>query len=456
MAYSNMSRSTYASTLFFIITGLLFFTSCEKDTSLDKTPDKVNEWIYDTMKKNYLWADELPAYKETDVKPADFFNSLLSDKDGKHDANRNYFYSTIEEDLSTKSGSITTSYGLNPLYYPVQGNRIIARISYINYNSPAEKAGLKRNEWISHYNGIELTRNNYLDFHNYKGKMKLSIGQVEANNFVQTREVEVEAAEQMEINPIYIDTTFLVKNKKIAYLMYNSFTSGPTGHEDKTYDNQMQSVFASFAAQNPDEFILDLRYNGGGLLTSAQLLATMLAPQDALGKIFCKLIFNSKSHNNNSSVTLNKDLIGRGANLNLKRLYIITTEWTASSSELIINGLRPYLKDNLILVGDKTEGKNVGSNEFSDKSNHSWVLHPITCWVTNSEDFHEYSDGFQPNHYVDDAYYLNDLGTTDEYMLSQVLSIIETGSLRSTFRSIENTLRPLPQPSKGIHGIIIE
>lgn len=454
-----MSESFERLTTFLILCGLLSMTACEKDTSLDKVP--VNEWIYETMAKNYLWNDEMPSLNETNTnaKPAVFFESLLSDKDGKHTSEDDYYYSTIEEDVTTKSaGSIETTHGLHVNYYSVDGTIIVARINYIDPSSPAEIAGLKRGDWIGSYNNIELTQSNYLDFHDYTGSMTLAVGKMNGLDFIKTKEVEVGEAVQMEINPIYIDTTFLVGNKKIAYLMYNSFTSGPTGYDDKTYDNQLQTVFAKFAAQNPDEFILDLRYNSGGVITSAQLLATLLAPQSALGQTFCKLSYNS-TLNKTVEYTFDKDVIGNGQNLNLHRLYIITESGTASSSELVINGLKPYLQDELILAGNTTEGKNVGSNEFSDKNNHSWVLHPITCLVSNSEGFSDYTDGFSPDYRINEMHFYGDLGTlgeTDEYMLSRTLELIQSGTSSSSFKSAGNPfLQTLPQPQKRFPGILI-
>lgn len=451
-----------------IVTALVFLSSCEKDASLNKKQNSpsnsssVNGWIYDVMQQNYLWADEIPAYKQTDTtaRPDDFFYSLLSDKDGKHDRTngRNHYYSSIEEDLSTRNSAQNLTYGFSPAYRYTEANPslIYAAVKYVLPGSPAEKAGLKRGDWISHYNGIRLTRSNYVEFHNYTGKMTVVVNQRTTEyGFMNPRELNVEAAINMPENPILVDTVLWVGNRKVAYLLYNSFTSGPNGYEDRTYDNQLKSVFSNFASQKPNEMILDLRYNGGGIITSAQLLATMLAPQHALDGVFCRLKYNEKVRPNTYEYHLKKDLLNDGgANLDLDRLYVITSAETASASELIINGLRPYM--DVILVGTRTEGKNVGSNEYSGKDkNHPWILHPITCWVENKEGFSDYANGFLPEFdNVEDKFDVQ-LGHSDEYMLSQTLSVIRTGSLLPTLRSTEEPLQELPQPAKRMQRLII-
>ncbi|MDD4515236.1 S41 family peptidase [Massilibacteroides sp.] len=433
---------------------LLFFSSCEKDTSLDKKP--VNEWIYETMEKYYYWYDKLPAISKTDLnaKPDVFFESLLYSGDGKDGLH----YSRIEEEVDTKSGSISTTYGFNYgfVIFSENATNVYMRVNYTISGAPAEEAGLQHGDWISSYNGIQLTSGNYTDFIESRGEVVLSVGKIVNRKFVKTHDVTIRAAVSMAENPIYIDTTYLVNNKKISYLMYNSFVSGPEDYNDETYDNQLKTVFANFAGQNPDEFILDLRYNPGGLLSSAQVLATLLAPQSALDKQFCRLIYNEKL-NKTVEYNLDKSILGSGNSLNLNRLFIITSERTASSSELIINGLRPYI--DIVLVGGVTEGKNVGSNEYSDKTNHNWVLHPITCLVENSEGFSDYSNGFNPDFPLDEISQFTDikpLGDTEELMLGGVLGIIENGTLPVKYlKSAEAEISVLPLPHKQIEGIII-
>ena len=98
----------------------------------------------------------------------------------------------------------------------------------------------------------------------------------------------------VEDNPIFYTDVFQdesTANKKVGYLVYNHFTSGED--EDDKYDLELQEAFKEFKSQGVEEFILDLRYNGGGIVTSAQLLGELLAPESAIGKVFCETRYNS-------------------------------------------------------------------------------------------------------------------------------------------------------------------
>ena len=82
---------------------------------------------------------------------------------------------------------------------------------------------------------------------------------------------------------------------------------------------------------------------------------------------------------------------------------------------------------NVILIGEQTEGKNVGSETF-ENTTYKWEMHPITCQIYNSKgesDF--YVNGFTPNYEVAEIDHLDkifDFGNKDEIMLSTAISII--------------------------------
>lgn len=79
--------------------------------------------------------------------------------------------------------------------------------------------------------------------------------------------------------------------------------------------------------------------------------------------------------------------------LNSNRIYILTSQSTASSSEVVINSLNPFM--DVILIGELTEGKNVGM-EMQKNDKYEWMYWPITLRVTNAVNY-DYSAGFKPD-----------------------------------------------------------
>jgi C-terminal processing protease CtpA/Prc len=190
--------------------------------------------------------------------------------------------------------------------------------------------------------------------------------------------------------------------KKIGYLMYNAFESGIT-YKETDYDDELKEVFKNFKSAGVTDFILDLRYNGGGLVSSARLLSSLLAPSSALGKVFCKETYNNKHSNYNTSLnfyTTKESFISSG-NLNLSRLVVLVGEATASASELVPNSLFPYMgRENVRIIGEKTIGKTVGSITFGENEKYGYLLHPIVFHVYNSNGEADYANGFVPDEEV--------------------------------------------------------
>jgi hypothetical protein len=155
----------------------------------------------------------------------------------------------------------------------------------------------------------------------------------------------------------------------------------------------------------------------------------MLAPENAIfeKKIFCTMTDNDGQE---SHLSFDSQLTGvHGANLYLDKLYIITGNRTASASEAVINGLDPFME--VIIVGKRTEGKNVGSRMYSDPG-FEWELHPIVVKISNSQGFSDYADGFlpTPDYECDEANAgeLTELGEPEEYILGLLLDHIVYGT----------------------------
>ena len=184
-----------------------------------------------------------------------------------------------------------------------------------------------------------------------------------------------------------------IKKKKIGYLAYTQFERGKTD-DDSSYDDKLKELSGSYFT-GVDEFVLDLRYNNGGLLSSAVLLCTMFEPASVVGKLLGYLKYNDKTSPIKEYIYTGKDILGStGKNLDLKTIYILVSNNTASASEMVINCLRPYM--NVVVIGEQTEGKNVGSVTYTS-DDKKWEMHPIVCQIYNSQDYTDYVSGFSPD-----------------------------------------------------------
>ena len=128
--------------------------------------------------------------------------------------------------------------------------------------------------------------------------------------------------------------------------------------------------------------------------------------------------------------------------LNLNRVFIITTSESASASELLINGLSPYI--NVIQIGEKTVGKNVGSitvydyidDEQTKNPDHTYAMQPIVLKIANNDGFADYTNGLLPDYFIEeDIQNMGILGTKNEPLLSEVLEIINGTSKSNILRN---------------------
>jgi C-terminal processing protease CtpA/Prc len=457
----------------------LFYSCTVEEIPKPDTPTSgqdVNQWIEQTMRRYYLWEEEIPRSEQLDFgqDAESFFYSLLTRKDGKtQSGGSHYFYSSINRKSNASSTKAYQgegySFGFEFQYYFIRNlNMYALLVLYVIPASPAEQAGIKRGDWIVKINSRDVPGDaqSLLDALDTSSPVTVAFG-VAAKPGAAVNQKKL-TADKVTDNPVFAGKTLTRGKRKVAYLAYNHFTAGPTEEAgDEQFNNTLRETFRQFKAENPDEFVLDLRYNGGGLVSCARLLATMLAPASALNDVFCKLTYNGQEGSySNTTLTLSADLLKPGGeNLNLTRLYVITSQRTASASEAVINGLKPYLNSNLVIVGDTTEGKNVGSVTFDD-DRYEWELHPIVSRLSNKAGFSDYAGGFPPDFFCDeseaDTYY--DLGDEREYMLNLILEHIAYGTplpsvKQSSLRSSDALrLEPLYNSleTKKTNGVVLD
>ncbi|WP_291528292.1 S41 family peptidase [Bacteroides sp. UBA939] len=459
-------------------------SACEKDDSTGSDDRSATlKWIENTMREHYYWYKEIPAAGKLNYtrEPEDFFYSLLSKEDGKDYMNsagqmQHYYFSTIEElsDGDTRSSiQEDNSYGFEfTTVYINDAKELYALILYVLKDSPAYEAGLRRGDWIIKINDKAITDANYQSLF---GDEACTLTMAKWNStdkrfVVQPDNVEIVSARKVEDNPVYFWDVIEspVKKKRIGYLVYNHFSMGKND-DDTSYDDKLKELSGS-EFNGVDEFVLDLRYNNGGFISSGILLCSILQPGSALGTELGYMQYNDKQRNRKRSFKTGTEQLGTtGRNLNLRTLYVLVSGSTASASEMVINSLTPFM--NVVVIGETTIGKNVGSVEYTS-NDKKWEMHPIVCKIYNSTGFTEYEDGIEPDVELNEAFIpvaprvvepteVLPLGNPEERLLKAAIDLIDetTTKTRSTDTPGMVTYRKAPINSidrKATGSVIID
>jgi C-terminal processing protease CtpA/Prc len=204
--------------------------------------------------------------------------------------------------------------------------------------------------------------------------------------------------------------------------------------------------------------IIDLRYNGGGSVTTATYMASMIYGTYT-DKVLLTTRYNSAIHaylsekygadffrtyfTNTIAPDGPKPSIPINT-INLTDIYIITTSSTASASELIINGLKPYM--NVVTIGTNTHGKYVGSITIKDETNgvvnshHKWAMQPIVVKIANKDGVSDFVDGLPPTVSVsENIANLKAFGDTSEIMLKTAINYINGISTSANANNLKSS-----------------
>jgi hypothetical protein len=433
------------SALMIAILLIAFTTSCYKKSLNGSEPEvpnqEVNDWILKNMKTYYLWNTRIPSKTDNTLSPDKYFESLLYKTEDR--------FSWIQEDyvelLNSLSGvSTEAGYDFNLYYLDDTQTNLIGLITYIKPGTPAEKAGLKRGDLFPEINGTQMTLDNYSSLIGQISKPHtlgisiISEGQITAN----TKDVSLQVIENYAENPVLLDTIYNISGKNIGYFVYNFFARD-NGDGSLAYEKELNEIFAKFKSGNIDELIVDLRYNGGGAVSTTLTLASMISGRKT-SDVFCIYEYNSilheeffKAYGANYNKFYFPNTINSGQTVEtinslteLSTVYFIVTGNSASASELLINGLKPYM--DVVLVGETTYGKNVGSitiyeEDTEKQKTNKWGMQPIVVKMSNANQFSDFGNGFTPDKEaseLDGGIVIKQLGDTDEVLLSATLNLM--------------------------------
>jgi len=424
----------------------------------------INNFIWKGMNSWYNWQEDVNNLSDNKLSNPSQFNSYLSGFSSTEELFESLIYqkdnidkfSWFVEDyiaLQQQFQGISTSFGIR--FEVLQINEdgdIIIYFEYISQDSPASRAGFMRGDIINGLNGTILNVNNYQNTISSLYDDTVTFNFVE-NDGITPKENKTISKAVIADNPVYLTKTFEnIGGNKVGYLVYNGFRS--------SYNDELNTAFAELASANIQELILDLRLNGGGSVETCTYLASMIYNLASEEDVFSKSIFNNKHSTYDNINTFKESMYIYDTNGNeigsqdinkisgLSRVYVLTSEDTASASEMIINGLKPYM--NVITVGTTTYGKNVGSitlydsplNDFLQdetvNQDHFYAIQPIVFQIYNKNNQSDYAQGFEPNILVEESHYWNNIlpfGDENEVVLKAALDDIRGAYTKANYKT---------------------
>jgi C-terminal processing protease CtpA/Prc len=427
--------------------------SCSKDKNdavapMSELDISINQFIWNNMSTSYLWADNVSALNSDNYSS----NSDIEDKLLKKYSDHQKFFDTLlyekgavdkysfiiddYEKLEASRQGYAKSMGFYYNLYRTNDNKIFGLVMYVAKGGPADRAGVKRGDFFTKIDDTILTTGNYKELLSKDAyKIILTTYSTMYREDISGTSCNL-TAEVIEENPIFLDTIYYANGRRVGYLVYNYF--------EPNYDTQLNKIFEKFKQEKVSDLILDLRYNGGGAYSSAINLASMIYSTDNT-KVFGKNEYNRKlqqklleKYGEGYFKACFTDKIVKGDakteeninSLGLSGIYIITTQATAATSEMLINNLKPYMK--VYTFGNKTFGHGLGIMYIKDydqlgrlNTKHKWAMQLVVSKTLNINGNAFYNLGIDPYKTIDENYIsLLPLGDTNETLLHGAIANI--------------------------------
>jgi C-terminal peptidase prc len=385
-------------------------TSC---TTLGK-----NLFVRDVLTDLYFWYDQLPAENPASFESPEAYLDAVRFR--PLDTTFSYITSRAANDAFFDD-SAYIGFGFST---EVVGDQM--RVLQVFPDSPASEAGLVRGARIVAIDGrpvIDIMAEGLLDS---------AFGPVEAGvqstiDFVLLtgeRHAARLVKRAVTIPTVSLTRVYEVDGRRVGYIFFRNFV--------RPSNAALDAAFAELADAGIDDLVLDVRYNGGGLVNVARHLASVIGGVRTRDQVFAQYVHNDRNIRRNQ--VLRFEDAGGGARF--ERLIVITTRASASASELVINALRPFMP--VVIVGDRTYGKPVGQYQvnFCDR-----MLAPVAFTVRNANGEGDYFEGLSPDCVAADDI-RHELGDTDEASLREALTFAATGACTVQPAGLQRRVEP--------------
>ncbi|NJB72008.1 C-terminal processing protease CtpA/Prc [Saonia flava] len=442
--------------LLFISASILFMGCKKNDDDLEpggQNPDPnanvdIEDFVWKSMNLWYFWQEEVSDLSDTRFSSSEEYTVYLQG----FDSPESFFYddllfsddrfSFLTDDYETLLNSFAGISKSDGLEYGLirfnDSDDVFGYVRYIVPNSDASTKDISRGDLFTGVDGQTLTINNYVELlFGDNDTYTLNMAAIENNVITPNdKEVTLTKMEGLVENPVFIAKSFDINGNKIGYLMYNRFTSN--------FDEELNNAFGQFKSDGVTDLVLDMRYNPGGSVNSSRLLASMVYGTNT-NDLYIRQRWNNKVQSELSSEQLDDyfaNQTGEGSpinTLNLNKVYVLATGSSASASELVMNGLAPYV--DIVHIGETTRGKNEFSITLVDNPSNSYVynsskenginpensygIQPLVGRNENADGFFDYTTGLVPQiELEEDLADLGILGDINEPLLARAIQEI--------------------------------
>jgi len=452
----------------------LFLGSCKKDASVVPAAIATGtrlqlslDSLYLYARETYLWYDLLPDYNT--FNPRQYTGSGADISNLRIELNA--IASLAINPRTLHSYEYRTGYSQSLYSYIIEGNIITGRrgevdidgkgndmglgmalvngsavyISLVEQGSPAEAAGLARGMQVVKVNGIAAP----LDI----ASLNDLLNGASATLTVRKQDGSITETTVNKsgytASPVLKTCILTAGNKRSGYIALARFSN------IRDAKSVLDGVFTPLAAAGISNLIVDLRYNRGGYVETAEYTANLIAPSGINGSVMFSEHFNellaqvkapilktipyldenrqpvyvngrkATYADVDYSVAGNTYRFSKAGGLSgIKSIVFIVSGNTASASELLINSFRPYV--DVKLVGSTTYGKPVG---FFGIGIDVYTVYLAQFRMLNASEQGDYYEGMSCDVTAADDV-THDFGDPEENCIAQAIQYISTGTFR--------------------------